>query len=141
VSLPAPEQRVLDEIDGTLGASDPQLSSMYAIFTRLSGDEQVTREKLKGGRLRWPGPGSVLYAILLIPVMFGAVIIGILAGGSARGVVTCKAGYAAAAGRLAVPAGGAVPPSRYLGRTAYDQELSPPARDASAMAGAPSGVC
>ena len=141
MSLPTPQQRVLDEIDGTLQASDPHLSSMYAIFTRLSCDEPVTREKLRVRPLRWLESGSVVYAVVLVPVMFVAVITGILASGGARVAVTCKAGYAAAAGRPAVPAGGAMPPSRYLTPTGNDQELSPPARAASATAGAASGVC
>jgi hypothetical protein len=73
--------------------------------------------------------------------MFVAVITGILAGSGARGAVTCKAGYAAAAGRPAVPAGGAVPPARYFSPTGDDQELSPPAWEASVTAGAAAGLC
>jgi hypothetical protein len=184
MSLPACQQRVLNRMEGTLRASEPHLTTMYAIFSRLSGDEPVRRERLTPRRLRWLRSGSAIYAVLLIPVMFAAVITGALLGGHSRS--TCEAGYAvgggppltgrgvcpssepaAATARSTpcpassgpVPAGSAssgqaaasgssprsgqatAPPSSYLTLTGGEQDLSPPARAATAVAGTAPAVC
>ncbi len=93
MSLPAGQQRVLDRIEGALRASEPQLTSMYAIFTRLNADEPVGTERLVRKRLRWLQQGTALYAVVLLPVMFAAIIVGALLGGSARSATACEAGY------------------------------------------------
>ena len=93
MSLPACQQRVLDRMEGALRASEPQLTSMYAIFSRLNADEPIGTELLAGNRLRWFQPGTALYAIVLIPVMFAAIIVGALLGGGARSTTACDAGY------------------------------------------------
>jgi hypothetical protein len=93
VSLPACQQRVLDRMEGALRASEPQLTSMYAIFARLNAGEPVGAEQLVRKRMRWFQPGTAMYAIVLIPVMFAAIIVGALLGGSARSVTGCEAGY------------------------------------------------
>jgi len=141
MSLPAGQQRVLDRIEGTLQASEPRLSKMYAIFARLSAGEPVTRETVPARPLRWLQSSSVLSAIVLIPVMFVAIVTGVLAGGGARGAVTCKASYASASGLAGHGSTGIGPPARYLIPAGDDQELSPPAPDAPATAGTSSGVC
>ncbi|MGH3195127.1 MAG: hypothetical protein ACRDOH_05340 [Streptosporangiaceae bacterium] len=66
---------------------------MYAIFARLNAAEPVGAEQLARKRLRWFQPGTAMYAIVLIPVMFAAVIVGALLGGGARSVTACEAGY------------------------------------------------
>ena len=93
MSLPACEQRVLDRMEGALRASEPQLTSMYSIFSRLNADEPIGTEQLARKRLRWFQPGTALYAIVLIPVMFAAIIVGALLGGGARSTTACEASY------------------------------------------------
>jgi hypothetical protein len=54
MSLPASQQRVLDEIGNGLRASEPRLAGMFAIFTRLNlGEPPPRREELplRRGRL------------------------------------------------------------------------------------------
>lgn len=56
MSLPVGQQRVLDDIEGALQASEPRLASMYAIFTRLTKNEtRPRREELSAAciRLGW----------------------------------------------------------------------------------------
>jgi hypothetical protein len=139
MSLPAGQQRVLNRIDDSLQASEPHLTAMYAIFTRLSAGEPVTREKMPAGPLRWLESGSVVYAVVLIPVMFAAIITGVLAGGGARNAVTCKTSYAAAVSKAAGT--GIAPVTRYVTLAGVSREPFPPARDAAATAGTSPGVC
>jgi hypothetical protein len=98
-------------MEGALRASEPQLTSMYAIFARLNAGEPVRAERLAARRLRWFQPGTAMYAIVLIPVMFAAVIVGALLGGGARSVTACEAGYSVGgvsplAGRPSCPTSG-----------------------------------
>jgi hypothetical protein len=93
MSLPACQQRVLDRMEGTLRASEPHLTSMYAIFARLNASEPIGAERLARKRLRWLQPGTAMYAIVLIPVMFAAIIVGALLGGGARSATACEASY------------------------------------------------
>jgi len=93
MSLPACQQRVLDRMEGALRASEPHLTSMYAIFARLNASEPVRAERLARKRMRWLQPGTAMYAIVLIPVMFAAIIVGALLGGGARSATACEASY------------------------------------------------
>jgi hypothetical protein len=93
MSLPACQQRVLDRMEGALRASEPHLTSMYAIFGRLSAGEPIRAERLARKRRRWLQPGTAMYAIVLIPVMFAAIVVGALLGGGARTATACEAGY------------------------------------------------
>src|SRR5581483_7422130 len=92
MSLPVCQQRVLDRMEGALRASEPRLASMYAIFTRLNAGEPIPAEPLTR-RLRWFQPGTAMYAIVLIPVMFAAIIVGALLGGGMRSAAACEASY------------------------------------------------
>jgi hypothetical protein len=104
MSLPAGQQRVLDGMERALQASEPQMTSMFAIFARLNeGSEPVGAEPL--ARRRWRGPprrglrqGRGVYAAALIPVVFIMVVAGVLLGGSAHGLTTCGSGSAAFGG-------------------------------------------
>ena len=80
-------------MEGALRASEPHLTSMYAIFTRLNATEPVRTERLTRRRLRWIQPGTAMYAIVLIPVMFAAIIVGALLGGGTRSATVCEASY------------------------------------------------
>ena len=84
MSLPACQQRALDRMEGALRASEPHLASMYAIFGRLNADEPIGTERLTRKRLRLLQQGSAMYAIVLVPVMFAAIIVGALLGGVAQ---------------------------------------------------------
>ena len=93
MSLPVCQQRVLDRMEGALRASEPHLSSMYEIFTRLNAGEPIPAEPLTRRRLRWFQPGTAMYAIVLVPVMFAAIIVGALLGGGTRSATVCEASY------------------------------------------------
>jgi hypothetical protein len=43
MGLPARQRRVLDRIEGALRGSDPRLAALYAIFGRLTRDEEMPR--------------------------------------------------------------------------------------------------
>jgi hypothetical protein len=92
MSLPAAQQRVLDGIEGALRASEPRLTSMYTIFAQLNVSEPVATERLMPKR-RWIQQGTAMYAIVLVPVLFAAVIVGALLGSGARSANACEAGY------------------------------------------------
>src|SRR6202040_35455 len=80
-------------MEGALRASEPRLASMYTIFGRLNASEPIGTERLTRRRLRWLQPGTAMYAIVLIPVMFAAIIVGALLGGGARNATACEASY------------------------------------------------
>jgi hypothetical protein len=65
---------------------------MYAIFGRLNADEPIGAERLTRKR-RWLQPGTTMYAIVLVPVMFAAIIVGALLGGGSRSTTACEASY------------------------------------------------
>jgi hypothetical protein len=91
MSLPACQQRVLDRIEHSLHACDPRLRSMFAIFTKLTREEEMPPleelepwpwprwgwlKRLKRPRRGRPtargiwatgAPGAGLHAIVLIP--------------------------------------------------------------------------
>src|SRR5271157_3325100 len=165
MSLPACQQRVLDRMEGALRASEPDLTSMYAIFSQLNAGEPIGTEQLARKRLRWFQPGTAIYAIVLIPVMFAAIIIGALLGGGARSTTACEASYSvgglsplasrpscpvsdkpktgvrktiSTTVRLACTATAA--PSRFITMAGHDQAFVPAAR-AEATAAGPPGNC
>jgi hypothetical protein len=156
VSLPASQQRVLDRMEGALQASEPQLVSMFAIFTRINADEPVGAEPLaRPRRLRWLGAGTTMYAFVLVPVMFAMITIGALLSSRAHSVATCETGYSAGGGSPWVSrpwcqmtiqkttASGArlascaarIPAIRFVTRSS--EPLGPPAKAEAATAGPP----
>ena len=164
MALPACQERALDRIEGALRASEPQLASMYAIFGRLNAGEPIGTERLTRRRLRWLQPGTAMYAIVLVPVMFAAIIVGALLGGGTRSSAACEASYSVggvsplttrpacpakataakkavrktiSAARLACTAGQA---ARFTILTGNEQAVPPVAR-AQAMAAGPPGAC
>jgi len=167
MSLPAAQQRVLARIEGALRASEPELTSMYAMFARLNAGEPVAAERLARKRLRWAHQGTAMYAVVLVPIMFAAVIIGALLGGGARSATACEASYSVGgvsplAARPSCPALGkaavaknaarktmavtarlactAAAPARLTSLTARDLLFPPAARVVAAAAGPP-GAC
>ena len=101
MSLPVSQQRVLDRMEGALQASEPQLVSMFSIFTRINADEPVGAEPLarpRPRRLQWLRAGTTIYAFVLVPVMFAMITIGALLSSRAHSVATCETGYSAGGG-------------------------------------------
>jgi hypothetical protein len=165
MSLPACQQRALDRMEGALRASEPHLASMYTMFSRLNAGEAIGAERLTRKRLRWLQQGSAMYAIVLVPVMFAAIIVGALLGGGSRSTAACEAGYSvggvsplssrpscpvsgktvkvavrktiSATARLACTAGQA---ARFTTLTGNEQAV-PPAARAHATAAGPPGSC
>ena len=163
MSLPACQQRALNHMEGALRASEPRLASMYAMFARLNVGEPIGAEQLARKR-RWVQPGTAMYAIVLVPVMFAAIIVGALLG-SSRSTTACEAGYSvggvsplssrpscpvsgktvkvavrktiSATARLACTAGQA---ARFTTLTGNQQAVPPVAR-ARATAAGPPGAC
>ena len=98
MTLPAAQQRVLDRMEGALRASEPQLVSMFSIFTKLNADEPLGAEPLarpRPRRFRWLRAGTTIYAFVLVPVMFAMITIGALLSSRAHSVATCDTGYSA----------------------------------------------
>jgi hypothetical protein len=166
MALPACQQRALDRMEGALRASEPHLASMYAIFDRLNADEPIGMERLARKRLRWLQHGTAMYAIVLLPVMFAAIIVGALLGSGTRSnAAACKASYSiggvsplssrpscpvsgktvkvavrktiSATARLACTAGQA---ARFTSLTGNEQAVLPVPR-ALATAAGPPGAC
>jgi len=168
MSLPAAQQRVLDRMEGALLASEPELTSMYAIFARLNAGQPVAAERLARKRLGWLQHSTGMYAIVLVPVMFAAIIFGALLGSGARSANACEAGYSigglsplaskpacAAWGKAAVAKNAArktmaatarlacataSTPARFTTATVRDLLFPPAARVVTAAAGPP-GMC
>src|SRR6266702_8257538 len=167
MSLPACQQRALDRMEGALRASEPHLTSMYAVFARLNAGEPIGAERLARKRLRWLQPGTAMYAIVLIPVMFAAIIVGALLGGGARSAAACEASFSvggvspltrhpscmvsaktvarhavrkkiSGTARLACASAGQA--ARFTALTGNEQALPPAARAYAAAAGPP-GMC
>ena len=157
MSLPASQQRVLDRMEGALQASEPQLVSMFAIFTQINADEPVGAEPLaraRPRRLGWLGAGTTIYAFVLVPVMFAMITLGALLSSRAHSVATCDTGYSAGGGSWVsrpwcqmtiqkTTASGArlascaarIPAFRFVTRST--EPLGPPAKPEAATAGPP----
>jgi hypothetical protein len=64
MGLPAGQQRALDTIEEALGTAEPRLAAMYAIFTRLTGNEaRPHREQLPFARGWRSWPTRLRYAL------------------------------------------------------------------------------
>src|SRR5260370_31053435 len=67
MSLPAPQQVVLDQIERVLQAADPRLKSMFAAFARLASPEAMPATEAISGRpsRRWVGIVSIMVVSVL----------------------------------------------------------------------------
>jgi hypothetical protein len=128
MSLPARQQRVIDNMEGALRASEPGLASMFSTFAQLNDGEPIEAEPLPRRR-RWLTPGDAMYAVILIPVMSIMILLSAMLSSGARGAGTCEAGDFSPA----LPAQFVIPAGR-------EQELSlvPPP---GTTTGATYGVC
>jgi hypothetical protein len=67
MGLPVRQRRVLDRIESALRGSDPKLAALYAIFARLTRDEDMPRaEQLRHRAL------LILVRLRLIAIAIGA---------------------------------------------------------------------
>jgi hypothetical protein len=120
VSLPASQQRMLDRIDRMLRDSDPRLVALFAIFTRLTWDEEMPRlEQIRARRAgisgwlarrtepvrrRTPRVPRRLKAILFYPAALAAVACALLIGSSGPAAHRCATTVRAPAAELIVKA-------------------------------------
>jgi hypothetical protein len=105
MSLPPKQQRVLNRIESLLRDSDPRLTAMFVIFTRLTRDEEMPRlEELRARLIRvrtWISwrtapvrrragqPSQRLRAILLFPAALVAMLCALLIGAGSPGGQRC----------------------------------------------------
>ena len=67
MGLPVRQRRVLERIESALRGSDPKLAALYAIFARLTSDEEMPRaEQLRHRAL------VILARLRRIPIAVGA---------------------------------------------------------------------
>jgi hypothetical protein len=120
VTLPVSQQRTLDRIDRMLRDSDPRLVALFAIFTRLTWDEEIPRiEEIRAGltrisgwiarrmeavRRRTPRVPRRMKAILVFPAALAAVACALLIGSSGPAAHRCAATVRAPAAELIVKA-------------------------------------
>ena len=75
MSLPARQQRVLDQIETILQARDPDLTSMFATLARLTAQDAMPKiEELKGWLSR------LLQPVRLIPLLAVVIVSSIVVG-------------------------------------------------------------
>jgi Protein of unknown function (DUF3040) len=120
VTLPVSQQRTLDRIDRMLRDSDPRLAALFAIFTRLTRDEEIPRiEEIRarltriGGwiarrteavRLRSSRVPRRLKAILVFPAALAALACALLIASSGPAAHRCAATVRTPATELIVKA-------------------------------------
>ena len=81
MSLPVSQQRVLDGIESALEGDEPRLRSMFAIFTRLTGDDGAPgTEALPAETFPWlAGRLTATWrAIIAVPLILGLVTLFVL---------------------------------------------------------------
>ena len=105
MTLPARQQRALNRIERRLRDSDPRLLSLFAIFTRLTHEEDMPRvEEVKARlariagwaarrtapvRRRIPRPSDRVKAVLFFPAALAMLVCALLIGASAPTVQRC----------------------------------------------------
>ena len=91
MTLPACQQRALDAMESALEASEPRMKAMFAIFTRLTKDEEpIGAERLPNRRPLWRRSG---FLYLLVPALAAmALMATLVAGLVTSGLSACGAG-------------------------------------------------
>jgi Protein of unknown function (DUF3040) len=64
MSLPAGQQRTLQRIERTLAAGDPELDSLFAVFTRLTAQDVMPRTEQVPARPRRLGSAAAMFIVL-----------------------------------------------------------------------------
>ena len=120
MSLPASQRRILDRIERKLRDSDPRLTTLFSIFTRLTGDEDMPRiEEIKARLARFgawfgrrtaparrlvPRPTDRVMAIIFFPCALATVICALVIGASGPTAQRCASSVRAPANELIVKA-------------------------------------
>jgi len=120
MSLPASQQRILDRIERKLRDTDPRLTSLFSIFTRLTRDEDMPRaEEIKARLARFggwigrrtaparrfiPRPSDRVKAIIFFPCALVPVVCALVIGASGPVVQRCAGSVRAPASELIVKA-------------------------------------
>ncbi len=99
MSLPARQQRVLDQIEVILQARDPRLTSLFAMFARLTSHDEIPKiEELKGHLARLLPLkgllGRLFQPVMLIPVVVVVIVSSVVLGSFVPGT-RCPAGQVA----------------------------------------------
>jgi hypothetical protein len=89
VSLPVSEQRVLDGIENALEGGEPRLGSMFAIFTRLTRDDEVPRTEALLAQARL---SRIRPAMIVLPLILGLVAFFIFMAVNSSGAPGCRSG-------------------------------------------------
>ena len=129
MGLPARQRKVLERIESTLRGSDPRLAALYAIFSRLTRDEEMPRIE------------QVRYGIRRIAARIGHISVGMSARTHLRlvpkqpGVLLFPLAIALAAVTivLAARSGPACMPVRQGGATAQAFAKTSPCRPTSSL--------
>src|SRR6266571_5110339 len=129
MSLPACQQRALDRMEGALRASEPHLTSMYAVFARLNAGA------LLGGGARSAAACEASYSVGGVSPLTSRPSCMVSAKTVARNAVRKKISGTA---RLACASAGQA--ARFTALTGNEQALPPAARAYAAAAGPP-GMC
>ena len=116
MSMPTRQERILARMAHSLHASEPRLTSMFAIFTRLTRDEDMPgvealdacSSPFRGWRQQLPrpkrqkqapsgavaayAPGARLRAMLLVPIMLAALVSAVFLALGGPGASRCGPG-------------------------------------------------
>jgi hypothetical protein len=104
MSLPAGQQRTLQRIEQTLVAGDPELVSLFAVFTRLTGQDAMPRTEQVPARLR--GLRSAAAMFIVLTALLGVILLSVLT----RSGPACRAAPVAERGQpIAAPPAGCQP--------------------------------
>ena len=79
MSLPARQQRFLDQIDRALGTADPWLAGIFATFTRLTVHDAMPAIEVIRRRRRRPRPPVLLMSLMAVAAVAG-IVLGALTG-------------------------------------------------------------
>jgi DUF3040 family protein len=79
MSLPARQQRLLDQIDRALGTADPGLAGIFATFTRLTAGDGMPAIEVIRRRSRRPRPPVLLMSLMAVAAVAG-IVLGTLTG-------------------------------------------------------------
>jgi len=85
MSLPAAEQRALRAMERLLEASEPRMTAMFAMFTRLARAEMpVSAERLARRQLvrSWPDTIYVLIPVLATMALIATLVVGLATSGT-----------------------------------------------------------
>jgi len=97
MSLPTRQQQALDKIELALQAADPRLKAMFAIFTRLTSRDAMPTTEAIAAKL----PRPMMAISILVVTVLGAVLLSVLAAGTACPRLSSDQAVTSAAVRLA----------------------------------------